>query len=958
MKYILLLVLLPLALLGQNTIGLPDIVSHTKQEYGAGLQNWDIKQDQSGMMYIANNEGLLTYDGTYWHLYPLPNKTIVRAIEIKNERIYVGGQDELGYFSPTENGTISYHSLVTKLPTKAQSFGDVWDIVSIDKQVFFRTNTAIFKLNGEQISMYSPNSEWSFLGASAGKVYAHDSKTGLKVFEDNMWVTVPHQEKLAPFVIPTAVLALNKEKSLLCTLKNGLFTIDKNGVERFASASNSLFENEHIYFATSIDEKSMALATTNGGVYIVNKDGHIVQWFSKKEGLQTNNILSVFTDKEHNLWLGLDNGIDFVAYNSPIKQLNPLLQNASGYTAMVFQNKFWLGTSNGVYTVPLQNSNDLSFSKGTFSLVNNTKGQSWNLSKINNQLLLGHHEGAFIIRNNTAVPLAKGKGFWNFLPLSATMPSKEIVAGTYQGLVLFTSKGNTIVKVNDLVGDFKESSRYVSLDEGGNIWISHPYHGLFRLSRKPNMPLDIKKYGSREGLSSSMNNQVFKINGQILVGTPVGVYQYEPENDRFKPSAFFKKLIGSQSVRYLKEDQAGNIWFIHEKTLGVIDMTGKQARVIYLPELSGKLLSGFECIYPYNAQNILIAGEKGIFNVNYEKYKATLPKLRVNIRSVNISNQKDSVLFGGYKTKNVQTDALVPQIDHQWKTIRFEFSATVFGSQSTLEYSYRLKGLDQSWSEWSSRTEKEYTTLAAGTYSFDVKVRNNLGNESPVSSFKFEVLAPWYLTLWAKLIYAGLVYIGIVFLHAWYKRKLRIQQAKHQEEQQKLQYIHELELSKTESELVNLRNQKLEAEITLMNSELASAAMQLLKKGEVLAKSKEELSRALKVIDHPEAIGELKKMMRSLNDDEKMDQEWENFSKNFDKVHSDFLVALKEKHPAITPNELKLSAYLRMNLSTKEIAQLTNISVRGVEISRYRLRKKLEIPSELTLFDYLMNFKH
>jgi DNA-binding CsgD family transcriptional regulator len=112
------------------------------------------------------------------------------------------------------------------------------------------------------------------------------------------------------------------------------------------------------------------------------------------------------------------------------------------------------------------------------------------------------------------------------------------------------------------------------------------------------------------------------------------------------------------------------------------------------------------------------------------------------------------------------------------------------------------------------------------------------------------------------------------------------------------------------------------------------------------------------VVDQPEAIGELKKMLRSLNEDEKMDQEWENFSKNFDKVHSDFLVALKEKHPAITANELKLSAYLRMNLSTKEIAQLTNISVRGVEISRYRLRKKLEIPSEQNLFDYLMGFKH
>ena len=956
MKRIILFILIPFSLMGQNTIGLPDIVNHTKKTYGAGLQNWDIKQDETGLMYIANNEGLLTYDGSYWHVYPLPNKTIVRAIAIKDDKIYVGGQDELGYFSPAPNGTLAYHSLVLALPNKVRSFGDVWDIVSVNKHVFFRTSVAIFKLSEGRMSVYAPNSEWTFLGISGGKIYAHDFKTGLKIFEDNAWVPLPNQQKLPPSVIPTAILPLKNGTSLLSTLKHGLYTIDKDGITKLQKNTNALFENERIYSATAIDGKSIALATTNGGVYIINLSGEIIQGFSKREGLQTNNILSVFADKEHNLWLGLDNGIDFVAYNSPIKQLNPLLQNASGYAAMVFENKFWLGTSSGLYTVPLQNTSDLSFSKGAFSLVANTKGQTWNLSKINDQLFLGHHEGAFTIKNNTAIPLASGKGFWNFLALSTTMPSSEIIAGTYTGLVSFKTQGNTLVKKDDLLGDFKESSRFVSIDNGGNIWVSHPYHGVFKLGKQENRPVSITRYTEKEGLISSMDNQVFKINNQILVGTQKGVYQYEVENNRFKPAPFYQKLLGKQSIRYLKEDGLGNIWFIHEKTLGVIDVSDTQARVIYLPELTGKLLSGFEYIYPYNPQNIFIAGEKGVFNVNYEKYKSTIPNLRVSIRSVKISGQKDSVLFGGYRVTKIQNEN--PKIGHVWKTMRFEFSAAVFASLSTLEYSYRLKELDKTWSEWSPRTEKEFTTLPAGDYTFEVKVRNNLGNESPIASYQFEVRPPWYLTRLAKLIYAGLVYLGIVFLHAWYKRKLRLQQAKHTDEQQKLQYIHELELSKTESELVNLRNEKLEAEITLMNTELASSAMNLLKKGEVLAKSKEELSRVLKVIDQPEAIAELKKMIRSLNNDEKMDQEWESFSKHFDKVHSDFLAGLKEKYPAITPNELKLSAYLRMNLSTKEIAQLTNISVRGVEIGRYRLRKKLEIPSEVTLFDYLMSFKH
>jgi DNA-binding CsgD family transcriptional regulator len=191
-------------------------------------------------------------------------------------------------------------------------------------------------------------------------------------------------------------------------------------------------------------------------------------------------------------------------------------------------------------------------------------------------------------------------------------------------------------------------------------------------------------------------------------------------------------------------------------------------------------------------------------------------------------------------------------------------------------------------------------------------------------------------------------------LYHWQKKKF-LQQKKHfQEEQQKLVYIHELEINKTESELVALRNERLEADLNFKNTELASSAMHLVKKGEILTKVKNELTQIAKKIDNEYTITELKKMIKTLSEDEHLDEEWEYFTKHFDKVHSDYIVHLKEIHPNITNNEIKLCAYLRMNLSTKEMAQLMNISVRGVEISRYRLRKKLNLPTEINLFDYLI----
>jgi DNA-binding CsgD family transcriptional regulator len=209
----------------------------------------------------------------------------------------------------------------------------------------------------------------------------------------------------------------------------------------------------------------------------------------------------------------------------------------------------------------------------------------------------------------------------------------------------------------------------------------------------------------------------------------------------------------------------------------------------------------------------------------------------------------------------------------------------------------------------------------------------------------------------AKILY-GLLFCGLLFsLYGWQQKKLSRQQTRYEEEQKKLLYIHELELSKTESELVAVTNEKLEADINFKNSELASSAMHLVKKGELLTKMKAELAQIMKGVDNPQVITDLKKMIRSLSEDDNMDKEWESFAKHFDKVHSDFVVALKEAHPTITPNEVKLCAYLRMNLSTKEIAQLMNISVRGVEISRYRLRKKISISSDTNLFDYLINIQ-
>ena len=189
------------------------------------------------------------------------------------------------------------------------------------------------------------------------------------------------------------------------------------------------------------------------------------------------------------------------------------------------------------------------------------------------------------------------------------------------------------------------------------------------------------------------------------------------------------------------------------------------------------------------------------------------------------------------------------------------------------------------------------------------------------------------------------------------EKELLLQRQKNEEEQRQMAYLHQLELEISEKEVVKLKNEKLEAEIDYKNSELASAAMNLVQKKEFLLKVKEELQNFIKSGRESIQTFEIKKIDRLLTEDKKINEEWEQFSIHFDKVHGDFLNNIKERYPAINQQELKLSAYLIMNLSSKEIAQLMCISVRGVEISRYRLRKKLHIPTETNLFEFLFEIQ-
>jgi hypothetical protein len=946
----------------QDLLGIPQVVNYNNEQYNGGVQNWDVKQDKNGILYFGNNEGLLTFNGRFWSLYRLPNFTSVRSLGIDSKnKIYVGAQDEIGYFYPDAQGVLKYTSLINLIPENLRKLADIWDISVINDEVFFRSINIVLHYKDDVIKAYKPNETWLFLGTANNKVFAQSKNAGLLMYDKEVWKPYCTDELLKTSAI-SSILPYSGDTLLVSTLKKGFFLLYNNQLITMKTKLDNVFFNERIFFSNQIHKNLYAVGTTSGGVYLMNRQGELVQKYNYREGLQNNNVRGILLDHDKNMWLALDDGIAYVAINSAIKSISPdRNKQITSYAFRKINQNIYIGTSNGLYTSKVnQNASDLSLSPANFEEVKNTKGQVWGLDEINNQLLMAHEDGTSLINNNVATPLYALPGTWMFQPLENVFPAKDILAGTYIGLQKINYVNGVFSNAGKING-FSETLRFIVVDNNDNIWASHPYHGVYKIELSPDHSKILKTtlFSQNNGLPSKLYNYVYRIKNRVVIATTNGIYEYDAKQNKFTPFKMFNNALNGVSLQYLKEDNEGNVWFVTNKKVGIVDFHKPSGTnpfsVFYLPELDGKVVGGFESIYTLDNENVFIGANKGAYHINYEKYVENITKPRVVIGAIKLLSKKDSVVFGGYFVKNgivnsKQDLSKIPEYKNALNSIHFEFSSTLFEHEKNTKFSFQLVGFDNEWSSWNLKSEKDYTNLPAGKYTFNVKARTDIGNESDVVSYTFVVLPAWYSTIWMKLVYLVFFVLLLRLFIIWQKKK-------HTKEQERMSYLHQLELDRTEKEIVRLQNEKLEADVNYKNKELSTMTMHLVQRGKVLAKIKEVISSVIK--NHDDTLTEnspsFRHLIRLIKDVEKKDQELDHLSVHFNHVNTEFFNKLKDLYPDLSQNDLKFCAYLCMNLSSKEMAQLMNVTIKAVEVGRYRLRKKLQLKPEVNLYEFLVD---
>lgn len=945
-------------LFAQSNIGLPTIKNYPKEIYQAGLQNWEIQQDKIGRLYFANNEGLLTFDGANWQLTEVENKTIVRSLLIDGERIYVGSQGDFGYFEPNKKGILKYFSLKHLIQEEHQNFADVWDIVKYRHNIIFRTSTKIFRYDGN-IHVLDANKTYEFLRKVGQKIYLQNSETGLSSVFENQIQPFENTQILTNKVI-TAIVTINENEQLITTLKNGFFKFDGKTLTPWQLQDNGIIQQNRINCAVKLDNNRIAIGTVTGGLFIINAEGSVLQHIDIQRGLQSNDILNVFKDGAGNLWLALGNGIDYLEINSPFSMIEPDGDlRGTGYSVKIHQDKIYFGTSNGLYFTDWKKYYN-PFNHQHFQLTNNTKGQVWSLNIRNDELLLGHHEGTFRVEGGQAIQLSNLPGSWTSLPLKNE--ENQLLEGNYSGLNLYNFQGGHWQFQSKIDNMIDESCRIMAQDNEGNIWVAHPYRGVYRitLDLANNKVKTIKLYNSKNGFPSDLYIHVFKIGDGLVFAAESGIYVYNSKADKFEISPVWADRFEANSrTQLLVEDKKKNIWFVNNGEVGVFWMKDlgldKQVKKQQMfPQLKNRLVAGFEHIYPYDDENVFFPLERGFIHFNPKKYGAADSLFHVHLQQIKLGDS--TIVFGGWQSKNL----VKPIFKHFENSFTFTYAASDFSDFYDTEFQYLLEGLDDDWSNWTTKTWKEYTNLPKGKYIFKVRAKNANGQLTEIKAFEFEIAPPWYASTTARVVYIVIILsilFGLVFIpRQKYKQEKAILQEEQEKTLQEKAAEHQKIVAQNEAAISKLQQEKLKAEIQFKNQELATTTMNLVQKGEFLNKLKEELDKILNESNEPKVKKHIRQTIKLLNENAQLDEDWEQFAQYFDQVHEDFLKRLREAYPQLTPKDQRLCTYLKMNLSTKEIAPLLNISVRGVEISRYRLRKKMDLPTEINLNEFMMKF--
>lgn len=775
----------------RNELGKPFLTAWLPKDYGAESSNWAIVQDNRGVMYFGNTSGILEYDGTAWQLMPFPNKSICRSLDKNAEgRIYAGGVGDFGYLAVDPIGQLRFVSLLPQVRENARDFADVWVTRVLDESTYFLTENFLFRWTpapaplqeGEplgEMKIWQPANTFHQGFVVDGVLYVRERGKGLLRLHADALQLVPGGEQFAderiyvmlPFPVSPADSASsvmpegrgrqpfplqanarvrsNSAKGeivlpnpiLIGTHPRGLFLYDGHSFTPFKTEADQYLRNSGLYLpGLALRNGNFLLNTRSGGAVLLEHSGRLLQTLDRNSGLPDNAVYYAYADpsRPQTQWLALDNGIARVELTGAVSFFDAERGLASSVRKITrHHGVLYVATNAGV--------SYLDAAAATFKTIQLPTEQSWDFFARAGQLLVATNAGVYAIRDKQAQVVRPSR-------------NNDFNAGVFQSTQWDDRR--VFVGINGLAslrwenGGWREEGRARGVQdeirtlvetEDGKLWAGTYATGLLRFSfaaRDQSLweSVQVERFGPEHGLPIGWVG-VYEINHTTYFCSPDRIYRFDPASHRFVVDRTLM-VTPPQPGWVLYEDQQQRVW-----TLGRgIAMGTRQAAGGYhwltapFQRFSAELVS---TIYAEDDGVVWLGGGNGLIRYDSNRevnHNADYPAL---VRRVVMG--KDSLIFGGVERPGREAPAL-PYVHNN---LRFAYSATSYADAGRLQFQTRLEGFDEEWSNWSDKTEREYTNLPEGNYHFRVRAKNVYEHASREAAYQFSILPPWYRSWWA-----------------------------------------------------------------------------------------------------------------------------------------------------------------------------------------------------------------
>ncbi|MBX7219555.1 MAG: protein kinase [Blastocatellia bacterium] len=736
-------------------IGQRFIQNYSRDDYDAATQNWVMAQDQRGVMYFGNNDGVLEYDGVQWHLIPVANGSTVRSLaRDKDGRMYVGAQNEFGFLAPTPTGALRYQSLSQQLKEDDRQCSDVWNTTATPDGVYFQARNLLYWWDRKQLHLIRPQVEKStfqYTCRLGDDFFVLEANQGLFRLKGETREPVQGGELFAAKRI-CAMHQVTPTQVMLATREDGLFFWDGRSFVPGPAETSRFLVDQQLYKASLLPDGRVAFATKRSGVVIVFPDGRMAEIISKTTGLGDDLVWNVFTDRSGALWVALNNGMARIEAVSPLSFFDERAGLKGSVQAIRrFQKKLYVATALGMFAL-----NPESGAASGWTPVTGLSSQCWWLEEVGGHLLVAAADGVFEITGTAAKKVVEVTDAF-CLTASVRVPGR-VYLGLRTGLSQLVLEGQTWKNQGPVEGITGEVRTIVETAEG-TLWVGTLFDGVYRVEGQT-APFKVTQFTEKNGLPQAADNYVNLIQGRAVVASKTGVLSFETETGRFDADPALGRVAGTGALFRLQEDQAGNIWTNNaQKIILVRQPDGRYVRedrwLQWLPK------GDIQVFYPEANGIVWIGSIKGLYRMDTAFPKTYTSEFQALVRRVVAG--KDQILFEGTEGAGV---ALGPEVSYGNNRLRFECSAVSFEREKEgNSYQFQLIGVDQDWSDWTREPFKEYTNLWEGGYRLRVRCKNLYGTVTQDAVYAFRIKAPWYRQWWALVgylvLFSGLSYGGV-----------------------------------------------------------------------------------------------------------------------------------------------------------------------------------------------------